>query len=43
MNINYEDMEKSYLDILENNKKIDQLRKQAQNIFKENGITIELP
>ena len=43
MNLNYDEMEKSYKDVIENNKRIDQLRMQCQNIFKENGITINLP
>ena len=43
MNLNYEDMEKSYKDVVENNKRIEQLRMQCQNIFKENGITINIP
>lgn len=42
-NINYDDIEKNFVDILEKNSRIEHLRNECLNIFKQNGIKIDLP
>ena len=38
MNLNYNDIEKNYQQIVENNRKIETMRNQCKHIFEQNGI-----
>lgn len=43
MNINYDDMERNFKAVVENEKKINSLREQCRLIFEKNGINIPEP